>query len=55
MVSKPPGGGHEGDIGGIVRVGGADYDNGGAPVEDCGGDGLVGCGREGDCAGIHFV
>lgn len=56
MVAEPPGGGHRGDISGIVGVCGADYDNGGAPVEDCGGYGLMGCSwEERNRNRAHFV
>ena len=43
VVSEPPGGRHGCDVGRGVRVGGADYNDGSAPVEDCWGDGLVNC------------
>lgn len=41
MVAEPPGGRHGGNVGGGVGVGCAYYDNWSAPVEDCGGDGVV--------------
>lgn len=41
-MAKPEDGGHGCDVEGAVGIGGGDEDDGGAPVEDCGGDVDVG-------------
>lgn len=55
MVAEPPGGRHRSDVGGGVRVSGADNNHWRTLVVDCRGDELVCCGRERDCVGAHFV